>query len=111
MTGSPLGELSTDPAFDASLASSLDEVETELASAVVSDYPFVTETSRHLVEAGGKRFRPLLTVLASHFGPRPGNPDVIKSAVMNIWLQHTRMRHDLLPLKRAALPLVNKANC
>jgi heptaprenyl diphosphate synthase len=94
MTGSPLGALSTDPAFDASLAESLDEVETELASAVVSDYPFVTETSRHLVEAGGKRFRPLLTVLASHFGPRPGNPDVIKSAVVVELTHLATLYHD-----------------
>ncbi len=33
-----------------------------------SDYPFVTETSRHLVDAGGKRFRPLLVLLAAQFG-------------------------------------------
>ena len=94
MTGSPLGELSTDPAFDASLAASLDEVETELASAVVSDYPFVTETSRHLVEAGGKRFRPLLTLLASHFGPRPGNSEVIKSAVVVELTHLATLYHD-----------------
>lgn len=94
MTGSPLGELSTDPAFDSALAESLDEVETELASAVVSDYPFVTETARHLVDAGGKRFRPLLTVLASHFGPRPGNPDVIKAAVVVELTHLATLYHD-----------------
>ena len=40
-----------------------------------SEYPFVTEASRHLVEAGGKRFRPLLVLLAAQFGdaePRRG---------------------------------------
>ena len=82
MTESPLGELGVDPAFDSRLASSVEEVERFLRSAVVSNYPFVTETSRHLVDAGGKRFRPLLTLLASHFGPRPANDDVIKAAVV-----------------------------
>ena len=82
MTESPLGELAVDPAFDSRLASSVEEVERSLRSAVVSDYPFVTETSRHLVDAGGKRFRPLLTLLASHFGPGPANGDVIKAAVV-----------------------------
>jgi len=94
MTGSPLGELSTDPAFDSALADALAEIETELSSAVVSDYPFVTETARHLVDAGGKRFRPLLTVLASYFGPRPGNSDVIKAAVVVELTHLATLYHD-----------------
>jgi len=94
MTESPLGELSVDPAFDASLAASLEEVEIALRSAVVSDYPFVTETSRHLVDAGGKRFRPLLTLLASHFGPNPANDDVIKSAVVVELTHLATLYHD-----------------
>ena len=36
-----------------------------------SDYHFVTETSLHLIDAGGKRFRPLFTLLAAQLGPRP----------------------------------------
>ena len=94
MTESPLGGLSVDPALDESLSRSLDEVEIALRSAVVSDYPFVTETSRHLVEAGGKRFRPLLTVLASHLGPRPANPDVIKAAVVVELTHLATLYHD-----------------
>lgn len=94
MTESPLGELSVDAALDASLSASLDQVETELRSAVVSDYPFVTETSRHLVDAGGKRFRPLLTLLASHLGPEPGNPDVVKAAVVVELTHLATLYHD-----------------
>ena len=94
MTESPLGELSVDPALDEALSRSLDEVETELRAAIVSDYPFVTETSRHLVDAGGKRFRPLLTLLASHLGPNPGNPDVIKSAVVVELTHLATLYHD-----------------
>jgi heptaprenyl diphosphate synthase len=94
MTESPLGELSVDPALDESLSRCLEEVETELRSAVVSDYPFVTETSRHLVDAGGKRFRPLLTLLASHLGPKPANPDVIKAAVVVELTHLATLYHD-----------------
>jgi len=94
MTESPLGEPSVDPAFDAQIAESLEQVEHELRQAVISDYPFVTETSRHLVDAGGKRFRPLLTILASHFGPNPGNPDVIKAAVVVELTHLATLYHD-----------------
>lgn len=46
----------------------LGRVETELLDAVASDDPFVADASRYLVEAGGKRFRPLLVLLAAQFG-------------------------------------------
>lgn len=94
MNESPLGELSIDPALDQALAQSLEQVESQLRAATVSDYPFVTETSRHLVDAGGKRFRPLLTILASHFGPDPGNSNVIKSAVVVELTHLATLYHD-----------------
>ena len=94
MTESPLGELSIDPVLDQALADSLAEVEASLRAAVVSDYPFVTETSRHLVDAGGKRFRPLLTILASHFGPDPGNANVVKAGVVVELTHLATLYHD-----------------
>ncbi len=94
MTESPLGELAVDAAFDQALADSLEEVEKGLRAAIVSDYPFVTETSRHLIDAGGKRFRPLLTILASHLGPDPANADVIKSAVVVELTHLATLYHD-----------------
>ncbi|MGA0208518.1 MAG: polyprenyl synthetase family protein [Candidatus Nanopelagicales bacterium] len=94
MTESPLGELSVDAALDASLSRSLAEVETELRAAVVSNYPFVTEASQHLVDAGGKRFRPLLTLLASHLGADPTNPDVVKAAVVVELTHLATLYHD-----------------
>ncbi|MCH9796759.1 MAG: polyprenyl synthetase family protein, partial [Actinomycetia bacterium] len=94
MTESPLGGLAVDPAFDSQLGTSMEDVERHLRSTVVSDYPFVTETSRHLVDAGGKRFRPLLTLLASHFGPRPANDDVIKAAVVVELTHLATLYHD-----------------
>ncbi|MGQ0631310.1 MAG: polyprenyl synthetase family protein [Sporichthyaceae bacterium] len=59
----------------------MDAVEIMLRDAVKSDYPFVTETSRHLVDAGGKRFRPLLVLVAAQFGD-PHAPGIEASAVV-----------------------------
>lgn len=64
LTGLPL----PDPGLEAMLAEQLARVEAGLLEAVASDDPFVADASRYLVEAGGKRFRPLLVLLASQFG-------------------------------------------
>ena len=82
-----------DPALEATIRSGLDAVEEMLRESVKSNYPFVTETSRHLVEAGGKRFRPLLVLLASHFGD-PSSAAVVPAAVA-IELTHlSTLYHD-----------------
>lgn len=44
-------------------------VETRLMEASTSQDQFLTEVAQHLLQAGGKRFRPLLAQLASEFGP------------------------------------------
>ena len=58
------------PALEAELRESMHKVESLLFSHIQGDYPLVEETSRHLVAAGGKRLRPLLTILASHYGDK-----------------------------------------
>lgn len=47
----------------------LERTETLLLEAVVSDDDYLTKIARHLLLAGGKRFRPLLALLAAQFGP------------------------------------------
>ena len=82
-----------DPVLEASIRRGLTEVEALLRSSVQSSYPFVTETSRHLVDAGGKRFRPLVVLLAAGFGD-PAATAVVPAAVA-IELTHlSTLYHD-----------------
>ncbi len=82
-----------DPELEAAVRAGLDSVEVMLRESVKSDYPFVTETSRHLVDAGGKRFRPLVVLLASHFAD-PSSAAVVPAAVA-IELTHlSTLYHD-----------------
>jgi heptaprenyl diphosphate synthase len=53
----------------------------------------VEETSRHLVAAGGKRLRPLLTLLASHYGDK-NRFGVIESAVVCELTHVATLYHD-----------------
>ena len=45
-----------------------------------SQFPFVTEAASHLLDAGGKRFRPMLVLLAAEAGDHPGADDVVTAA-------------------------------
>ena len=88
-----LGVSFLDADLEASLHEDLAAVETQMREAVRSSYPFLAETSRHLVQAGGKRFRPLLVLLAAQFGD-PTLPGVVKAAVA-IELTHlSTLYHD-----------------
>lgn len=47
----------------------MDGVERRLFEVTISENDYLTEVSQHLLAAGGKRYRPLLAVLAAEFGP------------------------------------------
>jgi len=82
-----------DPALEARLGVGMSRVEDFLRASVRSDYPFVTEASRHLVDAGGKRFRPLLVLLAAEFGD-PEAPGVVPAAVVVELTHLATLYHD-----------------
>jgi geranylgeranyl pyrophosphate synthase len=84
---------SVDPAFEASVAAGLDIVEERLAEAVRSDDAMLAAASRHLVAAGGKRFRPLLALTAGHFG-NPDAPGVVRAAVVVELTHVATLYHD-----------------
>lgn len=53
----------------------LEIVEERLLEASTADDPYLTKIAQHLLLAGGKRFRPLLSLLAAEFGDaRDGRP-------------------------------------
>ena len=88
-----LADLVSDTALEAELTSGMEAVEQYLRETVKSDYPFVTEASRHLVDAGGKRFRPLLVILAAQFGNSHAS-GVIPAAVVVELTHLATLYHD-----------------
>jgi heptaprenyl diphosphate synthase len=93
VTARALGVDFPDVALEAHIRAGLAAVEEMLREAVKSNYPFVTETSRHLVDAGGKRFRPLLVLLAAQFGD-PYAPGVVPAAVVVELTHLATLYHD-----------------
>ncbi|NMO54382.1 polyprenyl synthetase family protein [Actinoplanes sp. TBRC 11911] len=71
--------LDIDPAVDASVTALLAAVEEALRTNVASADPLVAEAARHLADAGGKRFRPILVALGAQFGD-PELPEIIAAA-------------------------------
>ena len=81
------------PALEAELTEGMAKVESLLLSHIQGDYPLVEETSRHLVAAGGKRLRPLLTLLASQYGDK-NKFGIIESAVVCELTHVATLYHD-----------------
>ena len=90
---STLGVSFADTALEARVAGGVDEVESQLAAAVDSPETFVAEAAAHLLNAGGKRFRPLLVMLSAEFGD-PTHPDVVRSAVVVELTHLATLYHD-----------------
>jgi len=101
-----LGIPDTSPEFEAQLSDGLSQVENRLREQIVGKYPLVIETSRHLVDAGGKRLRPLLTLIASHYGD-PKRSQVIDAAVVCELTHLGTLYHDDVmdeaPLRRGVM--------
>ena len=81
------------PGLEAELQEGMAKVESLLLSHIQGDYPLVEETSRHLVAAGGKRLRPLLTLLASHYGDK-NRFGIVESAVVCELTHVATLYHD-----------------
>jgi len=90
---SRLGVSFTDPTLEARVQAGVEQVEVQLAAAVDSPEKFVAEAAAHLLNAGGKRFRPLLVMLSAEFG-ESANPDVVRSAVVVELTHLATLYHD-----------------
>ncbi len=84
---------SLSPELEATIASGLGEIESMLNARIEGKYLFANETSRHLVVAGGKRFRPLITILGSMVGTGI-NEKVIKAAAVCELTHLATLYHD-----------------
>jgi heptaprenyl diphosphate synthase len=83
-----------DPDLEARLRSRMVEVEERLEREVESQAPFVTEAARHLLHAGGKRFRPLLVLLAAEAGADPQHESVLTAACVVELTHLASLYHD-----------------
>lgn len=88
-----------------SLAAEMDRIEAALRDAVANADGLVDNASRHLVAAGGKRLRPLLTLLSSHLGS--GVNDEVRRAAVVVELTHLASLYhddvmDSAPVRRGA---------
>ena len=102
-----------DPVLEQELIASMAEVEVLLRGSIEGKYPLVIETSRHLVDAGGKRLRPLLTLIASQFGD-PKTKGIIEAAVVCELTHLGTLYHDDVmdeaPLRRGVESANNRWN-
>jgi heptaprenyl diphosphate synthase len=83
-----------DPVLTEVVQDGLAEVEQILHDVVRSEFHPVMETSLHLVEAGGKRIRPLFTLLASQFGSTFDRDAVVKAAAVVELTHLATLYHD-----------------
>lgn len=82
-----------DRALLAKIEAGLERVEAGLLQATEHTDPIAKVSIRHLVEAGGKRLRPVLVLLTAQLGD-PNNQDVIDSAVVVELTHLATLYHD-----------------
>jgi len=88
-----LGLDQADPVLVDNITEGLVRVEGVLRTVVQSDVEFVEQAALHLVKAGGKRFRPLFTLLSAQFAD--GNTDEVITAAAAVELVHlATLYHD-----------------
>jgi heptaprenyl diphosphate synthase len=83
-----------DPELAATVRSGLEEVEKLLISELSDGEDFLLEAALHLARAGGKRFRPLFTILTGQLGPRPASPDLVTAGTVVELVHLATLYHD-----------------
>lgn len=73
----------------------LDAVEVQMREAVAAVNPFAEEAAGYLIEAGGKRFRPMLALLSGMAGgAQPTHPDLVAAGVIVELVHLSTLYHD-----------------
>lgn len=83
-----------DDALNARLNAGLEAVEELLITELSHGESFLTDKVTHLAKAGGKRFRPMMALLCSEFGPRPGSENVVRGAAVAEMVHLATLYHD-----------------
>ncbi|MFL4476885.1 polyprenyl synthetase family protein [Paeniglutamicibacter sp. ORCA_105] len=99
------GLIAQDPEFGPAIATGLAKVEKLLRDAIANSDPLIDATSRHLVEAGGKRIRPLLVILTSLLGDGVTEEVIKAAAIVELTHLATLYHDDVMdsaPLRRGA---------
>ncbi|WP_329184384.1 polyprenyl synthetase family protein [Actinacidiphila glaucinigra] len=81
------------PGIRKSIDTKLREVQAVLHDATKSHVPGLQAPAQHLVAAGGKGFRPVMTLVAAHFGD-PDAPEVVQAAAAVELLHLASLHHD-----------------
>ena len=76
------------------IATGMAEVEILLREELAKSEDFLVDKVMHLMTAGGKRFRPMMTLLASQFGPGAGSSEVVKAAAVLETVHLATLYHD-----------------
>ena len=83
-----------DEVFTARVNGLLDSIEERLAEAAVADTDFVTIAAQHTIRAGGKRFRPLLVVLAGLLADETDEDALVRAALVMELTHVASLYHD-----------------
>lgn len=83
-----------DEALTARISEGMQRVEDLLVRELSQGSDFVAEKVLHLAQAGGKRFRPMMTLLAGEYGENPGSENVVKAATIVEMVHLATLYHD-----------------
>lgn len=83
-----------DPDFARSVRDGVEQIEKLMEAELGRSDGLMSEAVQHLFRAGGKRFRPLFTVLSAGLGPRPDAPEVTIAGAVIEMVHLATLYHD-----------------
>ncbi len=84
----------TEDQFAASLSAFLDEFEPILKKKAIADNPYTTQVAHHVIDGGGKRFRPAMVYTAAQCGSHIDRQRLISAALVMELTHVASLYHD-----------------